>query len=148
MSRPFVSALCLLLFVTPVFASGVKAPDSDKIAELEQRAEKAQPDQQCYLFAQLVSQMGDVVDRQLASGDVHAAQQSLAKMEAYAGKIHQTINPKDKKLKESEILVRHAARRVEGMFQQAAYDQQDMFRGAMHKLNALQAELMLNVFQR
>jgi hypothetical protein len=147
MSRPFVFALCLLLFVAPAFASGVSAPSPDKIAELEQRAEKAQPEEQCYLFAQLVSQLGEVVDQQLAAGEAEEAARSLARMEDYTARIHQSLGPKNKKLKESEILVRHAARRVEGIFHQAAAEQQDMLRGPLHKLNEVQAELMLTVFQ-
>jgi hypothetical protein len=152
MSRPvvstrFVVALCLALVLAPSFAFGAKPVNADKIAELEQRAEKAQPEEQCYLFAQLVSQMGEVADRQLADGDAERAAQTLARMEAYTSRIHQSLGPKNKRLKESEILVRETTRRVESMFHQAAIEQQDMLRGTLHKLNALQSELMMTVFQ-
>lgn len=147
MGRLVCFSVCLLWTVTPALASGVKAVDDQKINALEIRAEHAQPQEQCYLFAQLVSDMGAVADRQLASGDEAHAQQTLAKMELYSSRVHQTLGPRDKKLKESEILVRQTARRVDGMFHQAALEQQDMLQGALHKLNALQAELMMTVFQ-
>ena len=153
MSRPFVStrffvlALCFALVLTPAFAAGPKPVSADKISELELRAASAQPEEQCYLYAELVSQMSEVVDRQLANGEPERAAQSLAKMEDFTARIHSSMGPKDKKLKESEILVRQTARHVESMFHQAEIEQQDMLRGTLHKLNALQAELMLTVFQ-
>jgi hypothetical protein len=139
--------ICLLWCAAPAVASGAKNADNQKLNELELRAEHAQPQEQCYLFAQVVSQMSQVADRQLASGDDVDAQKTLAGLEQYTARIHQTLGPKNKKLKQSEILVRQTARRVDGMFHQAALEQQDMLQNALHKLNALQAELMQTVFQ-
>jgi hypothetical protein len=147
MGRLVCLSVCLLFTVTAARASGVKAVDDQKINELELRAEHAQPQEQCYLYAQLVAQMSEVADHQLASGDEEKALQTLARMQQYTSRIHQTLGPRDKKLKESEILVRQTARRVDGMFHQAALEQQEMLRGALQRLNALQSEMMLAVFQ-
>ena len=147
MGRLVCLSVCLLFTVNAAHASGVKAVDDQKINELELRAEHAQPQEQCYLYAQLVSQMGQVADHQLAGGDADGAQKTLDKMQRYTSRIHQTLGPRDKKLKESEILVRQTARRVDSMFHQAALEQQEMLRGALQRLNALQAEMMLAVFQ-
>lgn len=147
MGRLVCLSVCLLWTVTAAHASGVKAVDDQKINELEIRAEHAQPQEQCYLYAQLVSQMSQVADQQLSGGDIASAEKTLTKMQQYTGRIHQTLGPRDKKLKESEILVRQTARRMDGMFHQAALEQQDMLRGALQRLNALQAEMMLAVFQ-
>ena len=138
----------LLAAVVPTFASGLKSLNADQIAALVQRAETAQPDEQCYLYAQVVSQLGNVADQQLASGDADHASQTLATIEKYSERMHQTLGPRNKKLKESEILVRETARRIDGMFHRAELEQQEMLRSTLHKLNALQSELMMNVFQK
>lgn len=150
MHRLALTSVSLLLLITPSYASGVKPTPSDleKIAQLEQRANKADPQEQCYLYAQLVVNIGQVLDQQLAAGDAEHAQQSLAKMEQYAMRVHQSINPKNKRLKQSEILVREAARRFDSMFHNAAVEQQDMLRNTLRKLNDLQDELMMHVFQQ
>jgi hypothetical protein len=149
MRRIVVLTSCLFLTLLPTLASGYPSPGPEqKISDLESRAEKAQPQEQCYLFAELVSQMSDVVDAQLAAGEPEKAAASLSKMENYATRIHAGLSPHDKKLKETEILIRRTARRVDGMFHQASLEQQEVLHRTLTKLNALQSELMMTVFQR
>lgn len=148
MRRIVVLTSCLLLTLSPNLAFALTAVTSEqKISDLESRAEKSQPQEQCYLFAELVAQMSEVVDQEIAVGESDKAAASLAKMEAYAARIHGGLGPHNKKLKETEILIRHTAQRVDGMFHQAAIEQQDVLHRTLVKLNALQAELMLSVFQ-
>jgi hypothetical protein len=91
--------------------------------------------------------MGDIVDQQLAAGEPEKAAATLAKMEGYAARIHQGLGPHNKKMKETEILIRHSAQRMDSMFHQAALEQQDVLHKTLLKLNSLQSELMLSVFQ-
>jgi hypothetical protein len=148
MRRIVVLTSCLFVALTPNLALALNpAPTEQQISDLESRAERSQPQEQCYLFAELVSQMGEVVDQQIAAGESEKAAASLAKMEAYAARIHGGLNPRNKKLKETEILIRHTAQRVDGMFHQAALEQQEVLHRTLLKLNSLQSELMLTVFQ-
>jgi hypothetical protein len=148
MRRIAVLTSCLFVVLTPNLALALNPATSDqKISDLESRAEKSQPQEQCYLFAELVSQMSEVVDQEIAAGESEKAAASLVKMESYAARIHGGLSPHNKKLKETEILIRHTAQRVDGMFHQASLEQQDVLHRTLIKLNALQAELMLSVFQ-
>jgi hypothetical protein len=150
MRRIAVLTSCLFVALSPYCAralTSATAAADQKLSDLESRAEKSQPQEQCYLFAELVSQMSDVVDQQLAAGETEKAAATLAKMETYAARIHTGLGPHDKKLKETEILIRHTAQRVDSMFHQASLEEQDALHKTLMKLNALQAEVMLTVFQ-
>ena len=98
------------------------------------------------LIASVLSWTVIISKRALLSRTEKAAA-SLVKMESYAARIHGGLSPHNKKLKETEILIRHTAQRVDGMFHQASLEQQDVLHRTLIKLNALQAELMLSVFQ-
>jgi hypothetical protein len=148
MRRIAVLTSCLFLALAPTCAlASTSAATDQKVSDLELRAEKSQPQEQCYLFAELVAQMSEVADQQLAAGEPEKAAVTLAKMESYAARIHGGLSPHNKKLKETEILIRHTAQKVDGMFHQASIEEQDVLHKTLVKLNALQAELMLNVFQ-
>jgi hypothetical protein len=148
MRRIAVLTSCLFVALTPTGAFALNpAPTEQQLSDLVSRAEKSQPQEQCYLFAELVSQMSEVADQQLAAGEPEKAAATLAKMEAYAARIHGGLSPHNKKLKETEILIRHTAQKIDGMFHQASIEEQDVLHKTLVKLNALQAELMLNVFQ-
>jgi hypothetical protein len=141
----------LTIFVAlscPAFCStDARTITLEEISMLQSRAEHAQPEEQCFLYAQIIAGMSQEVDRQLAAGDSAKAAAALERMQAYAVRIHSSVGVKTKRIKDTEILIRETARHMEAMVRHADIEDQDMLHSALGKLNMLQADLMLHVFQ-
>ena len=61
------------------------------LAALQAKADQAQPRDRCFLYAELVSQMTDLADKQLNSGDSGQASETLKLVRRYAEKIHMGV---------------------------------------------------------
>ena len=90
----------LLLASTPSHATiddTVPAPQA--IAQLEQRANTAQPREQCFLYTELVHAMTQLAGKQFLDGDFEQGAATLKKIQHYAQLIHQNLANNTKRLK-------------------------------------------------
>lgn len=139
----------LIFLVTPLGnAIDEKLPDPQSIAALLQRANTAQPKEQCFLYAELVHQMTELAGRELAAGDIELATISLKAVNQYADKIHMGVADDTKRLKNAEILVRHTSFRLTEILHAASIDDRPMLEATLKQLNQVQAEMMLQVFRK
>ena len=79
--------------------------DEQAITQLEQRAQQANPREQCFLYTELVAAMTDLAGRQMVDGDTDHASAMLKKIEHYAQLIHIGISNDPKRVKNAEMLI-------------------------------------------
>jgi len=125
-----------------------KIPDQQSIDALEQRANTAQPKEQCFLYAQLVHQMIELSARQVASGDVEKATGLLKRAQELTHRIHMALAGNDKRLKDAQILLRHTAFRLAELLHANSFDDRPLVEQTLAQLNRAQDEAMLQVFRK
>ncbi len=125
-----------------------RAPDAHELADLEARASVASPNEQPYIYAELVHSMTEVATAQFQSGDVEHASASLKAAQGYAGKIQMSLLRDAKKLKNAEILIRHTAFRLKELMTGASLDDRPTLEATIQQLNHVQSEMMLQIFHR
>ena len=134
----------------PVFASSLddKLPDQQSIEAMEQRANQAQPREQCFLYAQLVHAVVEESAHQFASGDIEKATGLLKKAQELTHKIHMVLASNDKKLKDAQILLRHTAFRLTELLHVSSSDDRPVVEQTLAQLNQAQNDAMLQVFKK
>jgi len=146
----FAGLLILGIAVAPVcaVATSNKVPDEQSIAALEAKAAQAQPQEQCFLYAELVHQMTELSLRQYASGDTAKADTLLKRIQGLAAKIHLSLGRNDKRLKNAEILLSTTAFRLNEMLHARDFDDRPLVQETLSKVNSAQDEAMMQVFQK
>lgn len=146
-------AVAVFLSVTTIplcAAAGIddRPPDMQSIQALEARANVAQPREQCFLYAELVHQMTEFSVRQYASGDVATATSMLKRIQQFAKKIHLSMGGNDKRMKDSEILLRHTAFRLNEMLHGSSFEDRPLLESTLSDVNDAQSEAMMQVFRK
>jgi hypothetical protein len=147
---PVVVVLLTALSI-PACASSAdsKIPDDQMITALEQRAAQAQPREQCFLYAQLVHDMVEFSARQYQAGDVEKANGLLKRAQEFTHKITSVLAVNDKKLKDAQILLRHAALRLSDLLHAGGSDDDaEVVKQTLSQLNKAQDQAMLQVFKK
>lgn len=144
---PVVVLSTLLLSCASAPAASIdNSPTS--LAELQTKADQAQPRDKCFLYAELVSQMTDLADRQFNSGDSGQASETLKRVQTCAEKIHMGVADGSRKLRDAELLMRRTSFRLKGMLNKAAYEDRPTLELTLKQLNQIQTELMMQVFKK
>src|ERR1700756_1590596 len=91
--------LALLSYSLPALTSSSdeNLPDAQALAQLELRAQQANPRDQCYLYTELVHTMTELAGRQMMNGDIDQAAATLKKINEYAKLIHSSLAEKAKR---------------------------------------------------
>ncbi|MGA3047055.1 MAG: hypothetical protein ABSD67_10555 [Terracidiphilus sp.] len=146
----FVALVLLTVSATPVCASGLddKTFDQQSIDALAAKASQAAPRDQCFLYAQLLHEMTEVSLRQYSAGDAEKATGMLKQIQSLAHKIHLTMAENDKRLKDSEILLRHTAFRLSEMLHNSNYEDRQLVAETLAQVNEAQNETMMQVFRK
>jgi len=143
-----VVVLCTLS-LTCAYAPALSIDNSPTaLAELQTKADQAQPRDRCFLYAELVSQMTDLASRQLDSGDSGQASETLKLVQRYTEKIHRGVADDSKKLRDAESLMRRTSFRIKGMLNKASYEDRPALELTLKQLNQIQTELMMQVFKK
>jgi hypothetical protein len=146
-----MAVLVLLTATTvPVCASGLddKIFDQQSIDALALKVSQAQPREQCFLYAQLMHEMTEVSLRQYNAGEAEKATGMLKDIQALAHKIHLTMTDDNKRLKDSEILLRHTAFRLSEMLHNSSFEDREIVKETLVQVNQAQSETMLQVFRK
>jgi hypothetical protein len=133
------------------FASSVDdklVPDQQSIDALALKASLAQPREQCFLYAEVVHQMTELSLRQYAAGDVSKAAGLLKQIQLLTHKIHITVADDNKKLKDTEILLRHTAFRLTEMLHSSSFEDSALVQQTLTQVNKAQNETMMQVFRK
>jgi hypothetical protein len=138
----------VLLPASLAWAHGVddRVPDARQIADLQAKAASASPNEQPYLYAELVHSMTELATAQYQAGDPHLASQTLKTAQGYASRIQMNLLHDARKLKDAEILIRHTAFRLHELLTGASIDDRPTLEATIRQLNQVQAEMMMQVF--
>lgn len=144
--------LCILLSLcTPLRAAGGSLDksvilNSQAITQLEQRAEQANPREQCFLYTELVSAMTEVAGKEIMDGDTDRASATLKKISKYAELIHTNLSHDTKRLKNAEMLMHRATFRLNEYLHQASSEDRPTLQATLKQLNQVHTELLAQVF--
>ncbi len=124
-----------------------RAPDARELADLQAKAAIASPNEQPYIYAELVHSMTEMATAQYQAGDQQQASASLKAAQGYAGKIQMSLLRDAKKLKNAEILIRHTAFRLKELMTGASLDDRPTLEATIQQLNQVQSEMMTQLFR-
>ncbi|MDQ2926040.1 MAG: hypothetical protein M3R43_10870 [Acidobacteriota bacterium] len=116
------------------------------LAQLEARAQSAQPREQCFLYAELVHNLTEVAGRELANGEDEQAGSTLRHINTLVQKIQTSIARDSKRLKNAELLMRHTTRRLMDMLHVASNDDRPVLQATLKRLDTVQSEMLTQVF--
>jgi hypothetical protein len=147
-----VPAVLVFLSMTgvPVCASGLddKIFDQHSIDALAAKASQAQPREQCFIYAQMVHEMTEFSVQQYAAGDVEKASQLLRQVQELTHKIHLAVAENDKRMRNTEILLRHTAFRLTGLLRSSSFEDQSLVAETLAQVSQVQNEAMMQVFRK
>ena len=146
----FTALLAVGVVLAPVCAhpSDSKIPNEQSIEALEARAEQARPQEQCFLYAELVQQMTELSVNQYEAGEVVKADGLLKRIQSLAAKIHLTLTRNDKRLNNVQILLSKTAFRLNQMLHSSSFDDRPLVEQTLSRVNDAQDEAMMQVFQK
>jgi hypothetical protein len=149
--RVIFRSLFLLLFLTSTSlpsraADKVAIIDDQQLLQLEQKAEQANPRDQCFLYTELVSAMTDLAGRQMRRGDPDSALATLQKVTKYAQLIRSSISRDAKRLKNAEKLMHDTTFKLNQYLHSASSEDQPTVQATLKQLNQVQSELLTQVF--
>ena len=138
----------LLIFVPRVSASNIdeNPPDPQTLAQMELRAQQANPRDQCYLYTELVHSMTDVAVRQIANGDDDKAAVTLKQISRYAHLIESSLAKNTKRLKNAEILMDRTTTHLAEALHFTSGDNRANLQATLKQLNGVQNQLLDQVF--
>jgi hypothetical protein len=150
----FAATVCIVLASQLAYPCALassndsKIPDANTLAALQAKADQAQPKDQCFLYAELVSQATDLVGREYNSGDLNNASATLRLVQRYAEKIHLGVAEDSKKLKNAELLMQHTSFRLKDILASASLEDRQVLEATLKQLDQVQAQLMMQVFKK
>jgi hypothetical protein len=147
---PLAIALLLTVSALPLCAYGSQdnAPTQQSINNLAARASHAQPRDQCFLYAQLVRQMTELMLRQYAAGDVEETQATLHGIQQFVQKIHLSLAADDKRLKKAQILLSQTAFRLKEMLHESSFQDRPLVAQTLAQVNHAQDEALMQLLQK
>jgi hypothetical protein len=138
-----------LLLATPSRAASVddNLPTAEALLQLEQRAQQANPRDQCFLYTELVHVMTEIAGKQMLNGDVDQATATLKKVNAYAMLIHVDLTSNSKRVKNAEELMHHTSYRLGEYLRKASNEDRDTLQATLKQLDQVHDELLAQVFK-
>ena len=139
----------VLSFCPTVHAAGIDkslALDEQALNQLEQRAQQANPREQCFLYTELVSAMTDLAGKEMLNGDPDRASALLKRVAEYAQLIHMNLARDTKRLKNAEMLMHRTTYKLNEYLHSASSEDRPTLQATLKQLNQVQSELLTQVF--
>lgn len=115
---------------------------------MEQRAEEAQPRDQCYMFAEVLHGLTELAGRQIAAGNDTDANVTLSHIDSVALKMEKSSATNAKRLKNAEMLLEHITRRLTDMAHVASASQRSATQAALQRVNQLHTQVLAVIFSK
>ncbi len=148
-----VASSTLLLAVASVLIlpsaralSAAEVLDAASLANLEARAEHAQPNEQAFLFTELIHDYVEVAGKQVAAGEMEEAVASLQRVQSYADRIHAGLGKSTKRVKNAEMLMHLATYKLSELMHIIASEDAVLLKATLKRLDQLHDELLQQVF--
>lgn len=145
-----VSFVFLFPFTNSARASNLdEAPlDAAALLQMEQRADAAQPRDQCYMFAEVLHGLTELAGREIAAGDDEDAATTLTHIDSVAAKMQKVSAVNAKRLKNAELLLEHVTRRLNDMAHVASNGQRNAMQTTMQCVDHLHTQVLAVIFSR
>lgn len=143
----FLAVLLWTIAPTPARAGGIdeRVLDDAALDGLQQRADNAQPRDQCFLYTELVHGLTEQAGRQMAAGDDEKAASTISRVDLIAAKIAKSAT-NAKQLKNAEQLLQHTTHRLTDMARVAAEQQRELMQTTLRHLDAVHSSVLALVF--
>jgi hypothetical protein len=122
--------------------------DTAALLQLEQRADAAQPRDQCYLFAEVLHGLTELESREVAAGDSQNASATLQRINTVAAKIQDASSSNAKRLKNAEMLFQNTTRRLTDMAHVASGAERAALQDTLKHLDSVHTKLLAMVFAK
>jgi len=139
----------LLLTFTPQVHAGINEtiPDAQTLSQMEQRAQAANPRDQCYLYTELVHTMTEMAVQQIANGDDdNNTNAVLRQIDRYSHLIQASLAKNTKHLKNAEMLMHHTTLRLAESLHLASGDDRSNVQATLKQLDLVQDQILNQVF--
>jgi hypothetical protein len=115
---------------------------------MEQRADAAQPRDQCYMFAEVLHGLTELAGRQIAAGDDQDVTTTLSHIDSVAAKMQKVSAANAKRLKNAELLLEHITRRLTDMAHVASADQRVTMQATLQNIDHLHTQVLTVLFSK
>jgi hypothetical protein len=115
---------------------------------MEQRADAAQPRDQCYMFAEVLHGLTELAGREIAAGDDQDAGSTLTHIDSVAAKMQKVSAANAKRLKNAELLLEHVTRRLNDMAHVASGTQRSAMQATLLCVDHLHTQVLAVIFSK
>jgi hypothetical protein len=135
-------SVAVFLVTTVLSAKNTEEP----LDALKARAENARPQDQAHLFATIASREVTEADRFYTAGDVTDAKKAVNDVVHYAGRATEAAQKSGKHLKDTEIILRSTARRLDDVGKTLNLEDRPDVEAAVKQLEKLRQKLLDQMF--
>lgn len=122
--------------------------DAIELTQMEQRADAAQPRDQCWMFAEVLHGWTELAGRQMAAGDDLDANVTLTHIDSVAAKMQKASAGNAKRLKNAEMLLDHITRRLTDMAHVASSNERNSMQNTLQAVNRLHTQVLSAIFAK
>jgi hypothetical protein len=145
-----VSLVFLFPFTNSARASHLAESSLDAAAllQMEQRADAAQPRDQCFMFAEVLHGLTELAGREIAAGDDQEASTTLTHIDSLTAKMQKASAANAKHLKNAELLLEHITRRLTDMAHVASGSQRGAMQATLQSVDHLHTQVLAVIFAK
>jgi len=122
--------------------------DAPALALLEQRADEAKPQEQCFLYTEVLHGLTEAAGRAMAAGDEEKVAATMGRIDRVMHKIEAASAGNARRLKNAEKLMEHTQQRLSDMARAATAEERDAVQASLTQLDKLHATMLRLVFSR
>ena len=141
-----MSWLRIPLAVLLLSALAVASNPEESLDALKTRAESARPQDQAHLFATIAHREVREADRFYTEGDVTNATKAVDDVVRYAAHAAEAAQKSGKHLKDTEILLRQTARRLDDVRKTLSFEDRPYVEAAVKQVEKLRQKLLEQMF--
>ena len=122
-----------------------KSSTAEEVDKAKVRAERASERDRCYENVEVVRALIEVAHEQFSGGDADQAQKTVKDAVTYADRAKEAAQHSGHKLKQAEITLRKAQRRLDDLRHTLAFDDQEPVETALKQIEADRQEILRQV---
>ena len=149
MKRLFlIPLLCLL--AAALAADKKDAPEQQANARIEELRQKVAHDSEkdlCIDASELVRELVEYFDAEMSAGKLESAQQSLTDIGTYADKVRDGSKNTHHKLKQAELTLHKASRRLADIAQSSAVENREAIMAVVKRIETADDEVLNQLFK-
>jgi len=122
-----------------------KSATAEDLEKAKARAEHASERDRCYENVEVVRALVEVANEQFSAGDADQAQKTVKEAVTYADRAKEAAQHSGHKLKQAEITLRKAQRRLDDLRHTLAFEDQEPVEAVLKQIEADRQEILRQV---